>query len=112
MNRPIRPVYEQPVYEIIIEVSDFSLDKAIPYCAPAIDEQIDCDDARDDFIKEKLHSNIRSSSINRQGYGNHCIRATWFGVAGFGVGSIAAMITVCGAESGSRFRTLATGVAG
>jgi len=62
MNRPIRPVYEQPVYEIIIEVSDFSLDKAIPYCAPAIDEQIDCDDARDDFIKKKLHSNIRSSS--------------------------------------------------
>jgi hypothetical protein len=32
--------------------------------------------------------------INRQGYGSHCISATWFGVAGFGVGSIAGMITV------------------
>jgi hypothetical protein len=32
--------------------------------AAAIEAQIDCDDASDDFIKEKLHSNIRSSSTD------------------------------------------------
>jgi hypothetical protein len=41
---------------------NFSLDKAIPQFAAAIEAQIDCDDASDDFIKEKPHSNIRSSS--------------------------------------------------
>jgi hypothetical protein len=60
-NRPIRPVYEQRIYKIIIEVRDFSLDKAMPQLAAAIDTQIDRDDASDDFIKEKLHSNIRAS---------------------------------------------------
>jgi hypothetical protein len=57
----------------------------MPEVAAAIDAQIDCDDASDDFIKEKLHSNIRSSRddwaalrIDRQSYGSHCIRATWF----------------------------------
>ena len=56
-----RPVYEQPIYKIIIEVRDLSLDKAIPQFAAAIDAQIDCDNASDDFIKEKLQSNIHSS---------------------------------------------------
>jgi hypothetical protein len=59
-------------------------------------------DASDDFIKEKLHSNICSSSpdsMTRPYYSSidrisHCVSATWFGVAGFGVGSIAGMITV------------------
>jgi hypothetical protein len=59
-----RPVYEKPVYDIIIPVRDFSLDKAIPKFAAAIDAQIDRDDTSDDFIKEKLHSNIRSSSTD------------------------------------------------
>jgi hypothetical protein len=48
----------------MIEVRDFSLDKAIPQFAAAIEAQIDCDDASDDFIKEKLHSNTRSSSTD------------------------------------------------
>ena len=43
-----------------VEVRDFSLNKAIPQFAAAIVTQIDCDDASNDFIKEKLHSNIRS----------------------------------------------------
>jgi hypothetical protein len=60
MSNNSRPVYEKPVYKIIIPVRDFSLDKAIPQFAAAIDAQIDCDDASDDFIKEKPHSNIRS----------------------------------------------------
>jgi hypothetical protein len=62
MNNNSRPVHEKPVYKIIIPVRDFSLDKAIPQFAAAIDAQIDRDDASDDFIKEKPHSNIRSSS--------------------------------------------------
>jgi hypothetical protein len=79
-NRPIRPVYEQRIYKIIIEVRDFSLDKAMPQLATAIDTQIDRDDASDDFIKEKLHSNIRASHA-----------PALLGVAGFGVGSIAGL---------------------
>jgi hypothetical protein len=45
-----------PVQKVGTEVPDFSLDKAIPQFAVAIEAQIDCDDASDDFIKEKLHS--------------------------------------------------------
>jgi hypothetical protein len=74
----------------------------MPQFAVAIDAQIDCDDAGDDLIKEKLHSNIRSAIIDPM-TGPHCssfgrvtavaaLGATWFGVAGFGVGSIAGMI--------------------
>jgi len=59
-----RPVDEQPVQKIIIEVRDFSLDKAIPQSAAEIDAKIDRDDAGDDFIKEKPHANIRSSSTD------------------------------------------------
>ena len=55
MNNNSRPVYEKPVYKIIIPVRDLSLGKAIPQFAAAIDAQIDCDDASDDFIKEKMH---------------------------------------------------------
>jgi hypothetical protein len=46
-----------------MEVRDFSLDKAIPQFAAAIEAQIDGDDASDDFIKEKPHANIRSSVV-------------------------------------------------
>src|SRR5262245_35966078 len=34
----------------------------MPHVAAAIEAQIDCDDAGDDFVKEKLHSNIHSLS--------------------------------------------------
>ena len=62
MRNPARRVEKQPVQKITIEaVRDFSLDKAIPYSAAAIDAQIDPDDTSDNFIKEKLHANIRSS---------------------------------------------------
>jgi hypothetical protein len=54
-------IHRPPVQQVRIEVPDFSLDKAVPQFAVAIDAQIDCDDASDDFIKEKLHSSIRSS---------------------------------------------------
>jgi len=58
INNTMRP----PVQKIRIEDRDFSLDKAMLQFAAAIEAQIDCDDAGDDFIKEKPHSNIRSSS--------------------------------------------------
>jgi hypothetical protein len=56
MNKPIRPVREQPLQKISVAVPDFSLDKGIPQRTETNDAQIDCDDASDDFIKEKLHS--------------------------------------------------------
>ena len=61
ISNPARAVENhQPVQKITIAgVLDFSLDKATLYSAAAIDAQIDRDDASDDFIKEKLHSNIR-----------------------------------------------------
>jgi hypothetical protein len=59
MRNPTRPVQK-----IIIEVRDFSLDKAAPQFAAAIEAQIDGDDASDDFIKKKPHANIRSSSTD------------------------------------------------
>ena len=64
MSNDSRPVYEQPIYKIIIPVRNLSLHKAVPQFAAAIDEQIVCDDARDDFIKEKLHSSIHSSNTD------------------------------------------------
>jgi hypothetical protein len=60
MSNNFRPVYKQPIYNIIIPVRDLSLDKTVPQLAAAIDAQIDSDDASDDFIKEKLHSKIRA----------------------------------------------------
>jgi hypothetical protein len=51
MNSTIRP----PVEKIRIEDRDFSLGNAMPQFAAAIETQIDCDDASDDFIKEKMH---------------------------------------------------------
>jgi hypothetical protein len=63
MSNPARRVEKQPVQKITIGgVHDFSPDKAIPYFAVAIDAQIDRDDASDNFIKEKLHANIRPSN--------------------------------------------------
>jgi hypothetical protein len=52
VNSTIRP----PVEKIRIEDRDFSLGKAMPQFADAIETQIDCNDASGDFIKEKLHS--------------------------------------------------------
>jgi hypothetical protein len=104
INNHLRPVYEQPIYQISIEVRDFSLDKAIPQCAAVIDAQIDRDDASDDFIKEKLHSNIRSSSPHSmtRSHDSSIGRVTaviafalpGLSVAGSGVGAIAGTIAV------------------
>ena len=55
LRNHLRPVDEQPVDEIIIEVRDFSRREAVPQLAAAIDAQIDRDDSGDDLIKEKLH---------------------------------------------------------
>jgi hypothetical protein len=55
-----------PVEKTRIEIRDFPLGKAIPYSAPAIDAQIDRYDARDDFIKEGLHTclvGVRTSMV-------------------------------------------------
>jgi hypothetical protein len=59
VGNPSPPV-QQPVQKIGIEVPDFSFDKATPQLAAAVEEQIERDDASDDFIKEEMHSNIRS----------------------------------------------------
>jgi hypothetical protein len=59
MRNPMRPVQK-----IIIEVRDFSLDKAIAQFAAAIEAQIDGDDASGDLIKEKSHANIRSEAAS------------------------------------------------
>jgi hypothetical protein len=84
----IRPPAQKKVQKIRIEVRDFSLDKAQPQFAAAIEAQIDCDDTSDDFIKEKLHSNIRSSSTvsmtrpycSSIGRVSHCMaRLDWCG---------------------------------
>lgn len=66
VSHPIRSAkpIEKPVQIIRIEVRDFSLGKAIPKFADAIDAQINCDDAGENFIKKKLHSNTRSSSTH------------------------------------------------
>jgi hypothetical protein len=66
MNKPVRPAYEKPAQKIRIEVRDFSLDEAMPQHAARIDAQIECDDAGDDLVKEKPHSNIRSSTKARR----------------------------------------------
>ena len=61
-SNPKRRVLKQvqnPVYRIRTVGRDFSLGEAMPQLAVAIDTQIDRDDASDDFIKEKLHSNVR-----------------------------------------------------
>jgi hypothetical protein len=116
MSNHFRPVYEDPVQNIIIEVSDFSLDKAVPQRAAAIDAQIDRDDTSNDLVEEELHSNIRSSSAasmtgpcystNWQGCGSHCVGATRFGVAGPGFGSIAGMIPLAGSGAPGLLQSL------
>jgi hypothetical protein len=69
MRNHFRPVYEERTYNIIIEVRDFSLDKATPQCAAATDAHIDRDDASDDFIKEKPHANAFESRLKANGPG-------------------------------------------
>lgn len=54
MSDTMRP----PVQKIRVEIRDFSLGKAMPQLAAAIDAQIDCDDASDDFIKERPHARV------------------------------------------------------
>jgi hypothetical protein len=88
-----------------IEGPDFSLDIAVPHCAAAIEAQVDCDDASDDFVKEKLHSNVRASGPGSMTGGNarpsarlragcrYASALPALSVAGFGVGSIAGMKT-------------------
>jgi hypothetical protein len=58
-NRRVQKRVQNPVYRIRTPGRDLSLGKAMPQFAVAIEAQIDRDDASDDFIKEKLHSNIR-----------------------------------------------------
>jgi hypothetical protein len=70
MSNNFRPVYERPIYKIITEVRNLSLDRAIPQFAAAIDAQIDCDDASDDFIKEKTafkHPLLKWYLVHRDG---------------------------------------------
>jgi hypothetical protein len=61
-NRRVLKKIQNPIYGVRTVGRDLSLGKAIPQLAVAIDAQIDRDDASDDFIKKKLHSNIRASS--------------------------------------------------
>ena len=43
MSNNLRPVYEQPIYHIIIEVRDFSLDKAMRAALRALCCEIEVD---------------------------------------------------------------------
>ena len=60
---PFRRGCEQPVHNVATakEVGNSPLGKAGPERAAAIEAQIDGDDPSENFIKEKLHSRIRSS---------------------------------------------------
>jgi hypothetical protein len=62
INQSLRPAHEKPINNIRVEVGDFSLDEPVPQLAAAIEGQIDSDDARDYFIKEKMHSKTDFSS--------------------------------------------------
>jgi hypothetical protein len=58
LTRPAQKTVYDPVQNTstMKEGRDLSLDKARLHLSDAIDAQIDCDDASDDLIKEKLHS--------------------------------------------------------
>jgi len=43
---------------------DQGLDKAMPHVEAAIEAQIDCDDAGDDFVKEKLLQTSIRQALN------------------------------------------------
>jgi hypothetical protein len=58
-KRRVQKRAQNRIYDVTAEDPDFSLDKAVPQLAVAIDAQIDGDDASHNFIKKKLHSNIR-----------------------------------------------------
>ncbi|WP_156164928.1 hypothetical protein [Bradyrhizobium sp. LTSP885] len=72
------------------EGRDLSLDKARLHLSNAIDAQIDCDNASDDLIKEKMHStSVHQVLIGRpgriarrfgrvEGRTQACMSATWF----------------------------------
>jgi hypothetical protein len=101
-NRRVLKQVQNPAYRIRTVRRDFPLGKAMPQFAVAIDAQIDRDDAGDDFIQEELHPNIRASLADPMTRPHDlssgkvtaviALGDTWFGVAGFGVGSIAGMI--------------------
>jgi hypothetical protein len=96
-TRRVSKRVQNPVDHIGVKGLDFPLGKAEPNFANGIDGQIDRDDASDDFIKEKLHSNFRSSNAMTRPQDSSIGRATavmafalpGLSVAGFGVGSIA-----------------------
>jgi hypothetical protein len=52
---------QKTVGAIGMKPSTVEIEKAAPHYAAAIDAQRDRDDASDDFIKKRLHSNIRSA---------------------------------------------------
>ncbi len=64
MSNPRRPINQQAQQIRRVIVADFSLDKATPQLAAGNDAQIDCGNASNDFIKEKLHPSICSSSAD------------------------------------------------
>ena len=92
LTRPAQKTVGDPVKNTVTmkEGRDPSLDKARPHLSDAIDTQIDCDDASDDLIKEKLHStSVHQVRIGRPGgiarrFGRvdgltqACMSATWF----------------------------------
>jgi hypothetical protein len=59
-KRRVQKRAQNRIDNVTAEDPDFPLDKAAPQLAIAIDAQIDGDDASENFIKKKLHSNIRS----------------------------------------------------
>jgi hypothetical protein len=63
LNRRGIPISDvvSPVQKTGIPDPDFSLGKASPEFAGGVDEQINRDDAGDDFIQEKTRSSVRSS---------------------------------------------------
>jgi hypothetical protein len=92
LTRPAQKTVCDPIKNTstMKEGRDLSLDKARLHLSDAIDAQIDCDDASDDLIKEKLHSTSvhqvligRPSRIARrfgrvEGRTQARMSATWF----------------------------------
>jgi hypothetical protein len=92
LTRPAQKTVCDPVKNTstMKEGRDLSLDKARLHLSDAIDAQIDCDDASDDLIKEKLHStSVHQVLIGRpgriarrfgmvEGRTQACMSATWF----------------------------------
>jgi hypothetical protein len=70
LTRPAQKTVCDPIKNTstVKEGRDLSLDKARLHLSDAIDTQIDCDNASDDLIKEKLHStSVHQVLIGRPG---------------------------------------------